>query len=103
MKEAKYFLGQIVHHKLFNYRGVIYDVDFEFRGGEEWYEKVARSRPAKNQPWYHVLVDNASHQTYVAECNLMVSENKQRIHNPKVDYYFDAFVDGVYLLNVMKN
>lgn len=103
MNKAKFFVGQIVHHKLFNYRGVIYDVDFEFCGGDEWYEKVARSRPAKNQPWYHVLVDNASHQTYVAECNLAVGDNGLRINNPMLEYYFAEFDNGVYVMNVMKN
>ena len=103
MKEAKFFLGQIVHHKLFNYRGVIYDVDYEFSGGDEWYEKVARSRPAKDQPWYHVLVDNANHQTYVAECNLLVSDNRRRINNPMLEYYFTDFENGVYVMNAKKN
>ena len=56
---AKFFVGQIVHHKKFDYRGVIFDVDATFRGTDEWYEKVARSRPPKHLPWYHVLVDGA--------------------------------------------
>ncbi|GAB4259162.1 MAG: heat shock protein HspQ [Methylomicrobium sp.] len=103
MKKAKFFVGQIIHHKLFNYRGVIYDVDYAFCGSEEWYEKVARSRPAKDQPWYHVLVDNASHRTYVAECNLMVGDNRLPINNPMLDHYFAEFANGVYLMSLMKN
>ena len=70
MKQAKFNIGQIVHHKMFDYRGVIYDVDPVFNGTEEWYQAVAKSRPPKNEPWYHVLVDQASHETYVAEQNL---------------------------------
>lgn len=103
MKNAKFFVGQIIHHKLFNYRGVIFDVDFQFLGGEAWYEKVARSRPSKNQPWYHVLVDNATHQTYVAECNLTVSNNVAPINNPLLERYFSRQQQGVYRLNIKNN
>ena len=56
---AKFFVGQIVHHKKFDYRGVVFDVDATFQGTGEWYELVARSRPPKHMPWYHVLVDGA--------------------------------------------
>ena len=56
---AKFFVGQIVHHKKFDYRGVVFDVDATFQGTDEWYELVARSRPPKHMPWYHVLVDGA--------------------------------------------
>jgi heat shock protein HspQ len=69
MSVANFSIGQIVQHRLFNYRGVVIDVDYKFLGTEDWYEQVARSRPPKEQPWYHVLVDNSIHQTYVAERN----------------------------------
>jgi heat shock protein HspQ len=58
MYEFKFFIGQVVHHKLFYYRGVIVDVDNKFLGNDEWYTKVARSRPPKDQPRYHVLVNS---------------------------------------------
>lgn len=103
MKKAKFFVGQIIHHKLFNYRGVIYDVDYQFLGSEEWYEKVARSRPSKNQPWYHVLVDNATHRTYVAECNLIISDNVSPINNPLLERHFDRHEQGYYHSNIIKN
>ena len=103
MDEAQFFVGQIIYHKLFNYRGVIFDVDFEFLGSDDWYDKVARSRPSKNQPWYHVLVDNASHQTYVAECNITMTSNDSPINNPMLDYYFEQYKDGVYLPIAKKN
>ncbi|MGI9303895.1 MAG: heat shock protein HspQ, partial [Gammaproteobacteria bacterium] len=54
MRVAAFSVGQIVHHKLFDYRGVIYDVDPHFQGTDEWYEEVAKSRPPRNKPWYHV-------------------------------------------------
>ena len=103
MQEAKFSIGQIVHHRLFNYRGVIIDVDFKFLGSNEWYEKVARSQPPKDQPWYHVLVDNATHQTYVAERNLEASDILTLINNPGVEFIFDAMEDGHYLLRIKKN
>jgi len=74
-REAKFSVGQIVQHKLFGYRGLIFDVDPEFSNDEEWYEQMARTRPPKDKPWYHVLVDGAEHVTYVAERNLEVAEN----------------------------
>ena len=55
----KFFVGQIVHHNRFNYRGVIVDVDADFQGSESWYEHVARSRPPKDKPWYRILVDGS--------------------------------------------
>jgi heat shock protein HspQ len=60
---------------------VVIDVDYKFLGTEDWYEQVARSRPPKEQPWYHVLVDNSIHQTYVAERNLDISEDINVIHH----------------------
>ena len=56
MNHPAFSIGQQVSHRLFNYLGLIYDVDLEFSGSEEWYEKMARTRPPKNAPWYHVLV-----------------------------------------------
>jgi len=67
MKQAKFSIGQCVHHKLFAYRGVIIDVDPVFLGSDDWYEDIAKSRPPKDEPWYHVLVHDAQNETYVAE------------------------------------
>ncbi len=67
MAKPKFFVGQIVYHSRFDYRGVVVDVDGSFQGSEAWYEQVARSRPPKDQPWYRVLVDGGEHETYVAE------------------------------------
>lgn len=70
--KAKYCIGQLIQHKLFDYRGIILGVDLEFKSTDEWYEVVAKSRPPKNKPWYHVLVHQKGHQTYVAEQNLQL-------------------------------
>ena len=70
--KAKYCIGQLIQHKLFDYRGIILGVDLEFKSTDEWYEAVAKSRPPKNEPWYHVLVHQKGHQTYGAEQNLQI-------------------------------
>jgi len=105
MSEAKFTIGQIVYHQLFNYRGVIVDVDYKFLGSDEWYKHVARSRPPKDQPWYHVLVNNAVHQTYVAERNLACSEEQQQqpIHHPLLNHYFKGMEKGYYQLKTQNN
>ena len=103
MSDAKFAIGQIVHHQLFDYRGVIIDVDFQFLGSDEWYEQVARSHPPKNQPWYHVLVDNAIHQTYVAERNLEPGDEITPIHHPLLDYYFSGMENNHYILRKRQN
>lgn len=101
--KAKFYVGQLIHHKLFDYRGVIVDVDAEYQGTEEWYEAIALSRPPKNQPWYHVLVHGAVHRTYVAERNLEPDQIGEPIDHPEIDYYFDEFKDGVYLKRIAQN
>jgi heat shock protein HspQ len=94
---AMFSVGEIVHHKLFDYRGVIIDVDPEYRGTDEWYEKVALSRPPKNRPWYHVLRDGTDNQTYVAERNLEADGSDDPIHHPDLDDYFFGQADGIYV------
>jgi heat shock protein HspQ len=68
-KKYKFTFGQQIRHKLFSYSGVIIDVDSCFKGEDEWYEMMAKSRPPKEKPWYHVQKFNGM-QTYVAERNL---------------------------------
>ena len=92
-QEAKFQVGQIIHHKLFDYIGAVFDVDPTFQGTDDWYEHVARSRPPKDKPWYHVLVNEAAHITYVAEQNLEAAEAPQRIVHPIADRLFSEF-DG---------
>lgn len=94
---ATFTVGQVVHHRLFDYRGVIVDVDSGFQGSEEWYSQVARTRPPKDKPWYHVLVHNGDHETYVAERNLEPDQSNQPINHPLVHQYFDDFHDGTYV------
>lgn len=95
--EAKFSLGQLIHHRLFDYRGVIIGVDPVFQGTEEWYEKVAKSEPPRDEPWYHVAVHDAEHQTYVAERNLEPDDTGLPIAHPAIGEVFDAFEQGQYV------
>ena len=97
--KAKFSPGQIIHHKRFDYRGVIVDVDADFQGTEEWYEQVARSRPPKDEPWYHVLVHGNPVETYVAERHLEEDASGQPIDHPYVQQIFATLEDGKYVRN----
>lgn len=92
----RFSIGQVVQHLKFSYRGVIVDVDAEYRGSDAWYELMARSRPPRDAPWYHVLVDGSTHGTYVAERHLEADESGEQIEHPSLGRYFDAFVNGRY-------
>ena len=92
--KAKFKIGQVIHHKLFDYTGVVFDIDPIFQGLDEWYNQVARSRPPKNEPWYHVLVHEAEHSTYVAEQNLDLEEQPRAIQHPLINSLFTKF-DGM--------
>ncbi len=95
--QAQFRIGQVVHHKRFDYRGVIIDVDPAFQGSETWYRVMAKSRPPKDRPWYHVLPHGTSHRTYVAERNLEPDPEGSQIDHPELGKFFRAFRDGLYL------
>lgn len=95
--QAKFSVGQLVHHKIFGYRGVIIDVDPYFRGTHEWYGQMARSKPPKDRPWYHVLVDGQVHRTYVAERNLEPDEEGHPISHPDLDSHFETLGNDGYV------
>jgi heat shock protein HspQ len=91
---ARFAVGELVAHRLFAYRGVVFDVDATFQGSDAWYRSVARTRPPRNAPWYHVLVDGATHTTYVAERNLAPDAAATPVRHPLVDHFFGDFRDG---------
>lgn len=97
ISRAKFAVGELVHHRLFDYRGVVFDVDPTFQSTEEWYGAVAKSKPPKDQPWYHVLVHGASHTTYVAERNLEKDAVDEPISHPLLASFFAGFADGRYV------
>ena len=95
-RDAKFGIGQVVQHVRFDYRGVIVDVDASYQGTDEWYHEVARSKPPRDRPWYHVLVHEADHTTYVAERHLAIEASPDPIEHPLLLQFFDAFEDGRY-------
>lgn len=94
---ARFALGQLVHHKLFGYRGVIVGVDASYQGTDEWYERMAKNRPPKDEPWYNVLVHDGTHQTYVSERSLEPDGTTEPINHPHVWLFFDTFEAGLYV------
>jgi|TARA_B100000700_G_scaffold216675_1_gene238241 heat shock protein HspQ len=90
-KKAKFSIGKIVKHRHFNFRGVIYDVDFEFNNSEEWYQSIPKDvRPRKDQPFYHLLAENneITYEAYVSEQNLIVDNSNEPIRHPLVNEVF---------------
>jgi heat shock protein HspQ len=97
--EAKFAIGAVVRHRLHPFRGVIYDVDPIFSNSEEWYESIpADMRPAKDQPYYHLLAENAesTYEAYVSEQNLLPDESGEPCRHPLVDNLFRALPEGGY-------
>ncbi len=103
ISRAGFSVGDLIHHRLFDYRGVIVDVDATFQLTEEWYETVARSRPAKDRPWYHVLVHDSDQTTYVAQQNLERDIAATPIIHPLIQHFFSSFEDGRYVRGSRSN
>lgn len=101
--EGKFHIGQLVVHRRFGYRGVIYDADARFMLSDAWYQQVALSRPPKDRPWYHVLVDGVEQTTYVAERNLDAEPDPRPIQHPLLTSYFDGFNGRCYEALTRKN
>jgi len=99
ISQVKFSVGELIHHRLFDYRGVIIDVDRNFQATEQWYQAVAKSRPPKNRPWYHVLVHESAHSTYVAEQNLEPDDSPEAIVHPMLENFFSSFENGRYIRN----
>lgn len=93
---AQFAVGDIIHHRRFGYRGVVVDVDPQFLGSESWYETMARSRPPKDKPWYHVLVDGTDDKTYVAERHLEPDSSDEPVSHPEIEDFLERGEDGHY-------
>ena len=88
---AKFSIGDIVKHKHFKFRGIIYDVDFEFNNSQEWYESIPKDvRPKKDQPFYHLLAESndVTYEAYVSEQNLLIDNSKQPVKHPLINEIF---------------
>ena len=96
---AKYTLGQVVRHRLFPFRGVVFDIDPEFNNTEEWYQSIpAEVRPRKDQPFYHLFAENAESEyiAYVSEQNLLPDTSGEPVRHPQVKETFERAKDGSY-------
>ena len=92
-RNDKFSIGDIVKHKHFDFRGVIYDVDFEFNNSEEWYESIPKKvRPKKDQPFYHLLAENEdiTYEAYVSEQNLLIYDSEEPIKLPLINEIFSG-------------
>ena len=99
IQKAKFSIGDVVKHKHFDFRGVIYDVDFEFNNSEEWYQSIPKDvRPRKDQPFYHLLAENneITYEAYVSEQNLIIDQSKEPIRHPLVNEFFSGKKGSVY-------
>jgi heat shock protein HspQ len=100
MPLARFAIGEVVRHRLFDFRGVIFDVDPVFANSEEWYEAIPEElRPSKNQPFYHLLAENAesAYVAYVSQQNLVADESDEPVDHPAVASMFNR-EDGRYRL-----
>jgi heat shock protein HspQ len=98
-RDAKFGIGDVVKHRLFPFRGVIFDVDPVFNNTEEWWESIpADLRPRKDQPFYHLLAENAqsSYVAYVSEQNLLADAEAGPVNHPDIKKYFGGFRSGRY-------
>ncbi|MBL8588735.1 MAG: heat shock protein HspQ [Methylobacteriaceae bacterium] len=98
-RTAKYAIGQIVKHRIYPFRGVIFDVDPQFANTEEWWRSIPEEvRPSKDQPFYHLLAENAEteYTAYVSEQNLLPDTSGEPVRHPQVDEMFERTEGGGY-------
>ena len=96
---AKFQIGQIVRHRVYPFRGVIFDIDPEFNNTDEWYESIPEDRrPRKDQPFYHLFAENAESEyiAYVSEQNLLPDESGEPVRHPQVAEVFEKDESGSY-------
>jgi heat shock protein HspQ len=102
-RQAKFQIGQIVRHRFYPFRGVIFDVDPTFNNTEEWWMSIPEEvRPRKDQPYYHLLAENADTEyvAYVSEQNLLADETGEPVRHPQVSEFFGPMRDGVYTIRM---
>jgi heat shock protein HspQ len=96
---AKFAIGQVVRHRLFPFRGLIFDVDPEFDNTEEWWLAIPEEiRPSKEQPFYHLFAENAETEyiAYVSEQNLVPDHSGEPLRNPLIAEMFTRDPNGAY-------
>ena len=105
-RDAKYQIGQVVRHRMFDFRGVIFDVDPTFANSDEWYEAIPEEvRPVKDQPYYHLFAENerTHYVAYVSEQNLTPDESDAQITHPDIPKMFERTPAGYVLKPQQRN
>ena|SRR6218665_3400763 len=98
---ARFSIGDVVRHRMFEFRGVIFDIDPVFANSEEWYQAIPEDiRPRKDQPFYHLLAENAesSYVAYVSQQNLVPDDEDEPVDHPAIEGMFEPFAEGRYRL-----
>ena len=101
VSHARFAIGDVVRHRMFDFRGVVFDVDPIFANSDEWYEAIPEDiRPDKEQPFYHLLAENSdsSYVAYVSQQNLLLDDSDEPIDHPAIRGLFDDYADGRYRL-----
>ncbi|MBU0668947.1 MAG: heat shock protein HspQ [Alphaproteobacteria bacterium] len=99
LARTRFAIGDVVRHRMFDFRGVIFDIDPVFANSEEWYDSIPEGiRPDRNQPFYHLFAetDESSYTAYVSQQNLVSDSLGGPVEHPEVDQMFDQFEDGRY-------
>lgn len=98
---ARFGIGDVVRHRIFDFRGVVFDVDPAFNNSEEWYQAIPEEmRPSKEQPFYHLLAENAetTYVAYVSQQNLVADDTDEPVDHPAIASMFNGMEDGRYQL-----
>ena len=101
MREAKFHIGDIVRHRIYPFRGVIFDVDAVYSNTEEWMEAIPQDRrPKRDQPFYHLLAENeeSTYVAYVSEQNLLPDKSGFPVSHPQISEIFFGIEDGRYVM-----
>lgn len=104
IERARFAPGDIVRHRMFDFRGVVFDVDPVFSNSDEWYEAIPEAiRPAKEQPYYHLLAENddSSYIAYVSQQNLVADSEHGPVDHPQIDAMFEELDEGRYRLRAI--
>jgi len=99
--EARFGIGDVVKHRVFDFRGVVFDIDPVFANSEEWYQAIPEDvRPRRDQPFYHLLAENedSSYVAYVSQQNLLADSERGPVDHPSVPQLFEDFSNGRYRL-----
>ena len=98
---ARFSIGDVVQHRRFGFRGVIFDIDPVFANSEEWYQAIPEeARPDKEQPFYHLLAENGetSYVAYVSQQNLVADDSEEPVDHPAISDMFGTYANGKYQL-----